>query len=149
VHLTLKFFGAQPADVVPRIRAAADAIAARHRPFALRIGGVGAFPNFRRARVIWLGIDRDPRLELLHHDVEVACETVGFAIEGRAFRPHLTLARVKDGTVLEELKRVSRASKTFGFEAETTVTSIDLMRSTPGQPGTRYERLHGASLTAG
>lgn len=147
VHLTLKFFGEQPEDAVSRIVRATDEVALRHRPFPLRLAGVGAFPNFRRARVVWLGIEREPRLELLHHDLEVACETIGFEVEGRAFRPHLTLARVKDRTPLAELKRLSRASKDFDFEETTSVVSIDLMRSNPGgQHAARYECLHGAAL---
>ena len=147
VHLTLKFFGDQPEDAVSRIARATDEVALRHRPFPLRFAGVGAFPNFRRARVVWLGIEREPRLELLHHDLEVACETIGFEVEGRAFRPHLTLARVKDRTPLAELKRLARASKNFDFEEATSVVSIDLMRSNlAGQHAARYERLHGAAL---
>jgi RNA 2',3'-cyclic 3'-phosphodiesterase len=147
VHLTLKFFGEQDEDAARRIGTAVDAVAERHRPFPLRIGGVGAFPNFRRARVVWLGIEQEPRLELLHHDVETTCETVGFGVEGRAFRPHLTLARVKDRTPLDELKRLSRATKTFAFEGTTSVESIDLMRSNPrGQNAAKYDRLRCAPL---
>lgn len=151
VHLTLKFFGEQPEDVVPRIAAAVDAAARRHRPFPIRIGGVGAFPNFRRARVVWLGIEHEPRLELLHHDVETACATIGFGVEGRAFRPHLTLARVRDRTPPEELRRLSRTSKDLEFDETTSVESIDLMRSNlGGQNGgaAKYERLHRAPLRA-
>ena len=150
VHLTLKFFGEQPDDVLPRVGGATDAIAMRHRPFPMQIGGVGAFPNFRRARVIWLGIEREPRLELLHHDVEAACEAIGFEVEGRAFRPHLTLARVRDRTAPEELKRLARASKAFDFEDTTAVESIDLMRSNlGGSHAAKYDRLHCSQLRAG
>ena len=39
---------------------------------------------------VWIGVGQDPRLELLHHDVEVAFEGLGFEVEGRPFRPHLT-----------------------------------------------------------
>ena len=147
VHLTLKFLGEQPDDAVQRISGAMDAVAARHRPFALHIGGAGAFPNFRRARVIWLGVEREPRLELLHHDVELACEAIGFDVEGRAFHPHLTLARVKERTPLEELKKLSKASKAFAYSETTSVESIDLMRShVGGASAAKYERLHCAPL---
>jgi 2'-5' RNA ligase len=145
LHLTLKFLGEQPEDVIPALRSNMDAVAQRHRSFAMGVGGVGAFPNFRRARVVWMGIDRDPRLELLHHDIEVACETQGFEIDGRAFRPHLTLARVKDRTDVEELRSLSRASKTVDFQDESMVHSIDLMKSNLGAAA-RYERLHAAAL---
>lgn len=152
VHLTLKFLGEQEDAVVAPLAEALDRVAQRHRAFTMRISDVGAFPNFRRARVVWMGVDRDTRLELLHHDVELACDAppLGFGVEGRAFRPHLTLARVRERTSEDELRRLSRASKRVEFEGETPVDSIDLMRSLSGRDGggARYERLHSAVLRA-
>jgi 2'-5' RNA ligase len=146
VHLTLKFLGEQPEHVIASISHSIDQVAHKHRAFGVRIGEIGAFPNFRRARVVWMGIDRDPRLELLHHDVEVACETLGFELEGRTFRPHLTLARVKERTDESELRRLWKASKRVDFEAEAGVQSIDLMMSHPNRGASRYQRLHAAAL---
>ena len=146
LHLTLKFLGEVPEDLMMRLSNTMDEIARRHRSFSMRIGEVGAFPNFRRARVVWMGIERDPRLELVHHDLELACERHGFDLEGRAFRPHLTLARVKERPDLEELRQLSRASKKIDFGEESPVNSIDLMRSHPASVSPRHERLHAASL---
>ena len=61
--------------------------------FAMQLAGFGAFPNFQRARVVWTGVQHESRLELLHHDVEVASGEEGFELPGRAFRPHVTVAR--------------------------------------------------------
>jgi 2'-5' RNA ligase len=146
VHLTLKFLGECPPEVVGALSDTLSQVAQRHRSFSIGIGEVGAFPNFRRARVVWMGIERDPRLELLHHDVEVACEAIGFEVEGRAFRPHLTLARVKERTGEDELRRLSRASKRVEFADEAQVRSIDLMKSHLDPAAARYERLHAAAL---
>lgn len=150
LHLTLKFLGAQPPEVVGPIADAMRDVAGRHRSFALRVSEVGAFPNFRRARVVWIGVARDPRLELLHHDVELACERLGFEVEGRAFRPHLTLARVRERTDVEELRRLARASKQVDLERESMVHTIDVMQSNldgaSAAAGKRYERLHAAPL---
>lgn len=146
VHLTLKFLGEHDDAVVGPLGDALDRVGQRHRQFAMRINSVGAFPNFRRARVVWMGVDRDSRLELLHHDVEVACEAFGFEVEGRAFRPHLTLARVREHTEEDELRRLSRASKRVDFEWEMEVQSIALMRSNLGRGGSRYDQLHAAML---
>jgi 2'-5' RNA ligase len=145
LHLTLKFLGEQSDQIVPALGASLSDVARRHRQFTMHLGEIGAFPNFRRARVVWMGIQRDPRLELLHHDVELACETQGLELDGRAFRPHLTLARVKDRTEVEELRQLSRASKKVDFEEESAVQSIDLMKSTLGRTA-NYECLHAASL---
>jgi len=148
LHLTLKFLGDTTDDRVPPLCQAMNDVAGRHRPFAMHIRETGAFPNFRRARVVWMGIEREPRLELLHHDVELATEALGFEVEGRAFRPHLTLARVRERTALEELRQLARASRTVRFEEESAVGSIDLMRSNRGSNSTapRYECLHAAPL---
>jgi 2'-5' RNA ligase len=145
LHLTLKFLGEQSEDIVPAISESVRDVARRHRQFAMHLGEIGAFPNFRRARVVWMGIHRDPRLELLHHDVELACETHGLELDGRAFRPHLTLARVKDRADVEQLRQLSRASKKLDFEEDSAVQSIDLMKSNLGAAA-NYECLHAASL---
>lgn len=150
LHLTLKFLGDQAESSVGPLREAMASVAGKHRAFRLSVKEIGAFPNFRRARVVWMGVDREPRLEFLHHDVELACQQLGFELEGRAFRPHLTLARVKDRTDEQELRKLSRAGKKVEFEAETVVRSIDLMKSNldraSAQAGGRYERLYAAPL---
>lgn len=150
LHLTLKFFGAQPAEALAPLSAAMTDVAGKHRTFRMRVAEIGAFPNFRRARVVWMGVEREPRLEFLHHDVELASEALGFELDGRPFRPHLTLARVKERPDVEELRLLSRAGKKVDFEAECVVRSIDLMKSNmdhaSAAAGNRYERLHAAPL---
>ena len=146
LHLPLKFLGEQPDAIVPPLREALDRVTQRHRPFAMQIADIGAFPNFRRARVVWIGIHREARLELLHHDIEVACEALGFELEGRSFRPHLTLARVRDGVPETTLRALSRAARRSTVEATADVGTVDLMRSNPARGGARYECLHAASL---
>jgi RNA 2',3'-cyclic 3'-phosphodiesterase len=145
LHLTLKFLGEQPEEIVPALIQSMNDVARVHRQFMMHLSEIGAFPNFRRARVVWMGIHRDPRLELLHHDIELACESHGLELEGRPFRPHLTLARVRDRANIEELRQLSRTSKKIDFEEETAVQSIDLMRSNLGAAA-QYVCLHAASL---
>ncbi len=146
VHLTLKFLGDTPAERVPELHAALAAVAGRHRELVMDVGGIGAFPNFRRARVVWMGVTQEARLELLHHDVEVACEGLGFALEGRTFRPHLTLARVKHAPREDEMRALSRAAKQTDFRTEFIVRSIDLMHSTLSSAAPAYETLVSAAL---
>jgi RNA 2',3'-cyclic 3'-phosphodiesterase len=137
LHLTLKFLGEQPESLVAQLSTALDGAAERSRAMDLSIGTIGAFPNFRRPRVVWLGVSPDPKLELLHHDVEVACETLGLAVDGRPFRPHITLGRV-DGTE----RTLREAAKGVKVRAMSAVSSIDLMLSAGG----RYRVLHAAPL---
>lgn len=149
LHLTLKFFGEQPESRLDEIEAAMAGVAARHREPMLALGGIGAFPNFRRARIVWMGVVPEPRLELLHHDIEVAFEALGFEIEGRPFRPHLTLARVKDPLPESRLRELSRAAKRTEYRTDFIVHSIDLMQSTLGPGGPSYKTILSAALRSG
>jgi len=146
LHLTMKFLGDVDDAGVARLARAADAVAARHRPFEMTLGGVGAFPNFRRARVVWMGVESEPRLELLHHDLEIACAEAGFEVEGRPFRPHITLARVRTPLGLDRAKPLARAARRVAFAASGGVPALGLLASTPGSSGARYRRLHAATL---
>lgn len=149
LHLTLKFLGEHPDTGVQPVQEATAAVAARHRQLVLELGGVGAFPGFRRARVLWLGIEQSPRLELLHHDVEVAFGELGFEVEGRAFRPHLTLARVRDRLDEPMARALSRAAKRIEYRADVVVQAIDLMGSELGPGGPTYTTLASAPLRSG
>lgn len=96
-HLTLKFYGEVLAD---RLEVVAEAVSHAVRgaePMALRFTEIGAFPDFRRPRVLWLGLEAPPALELLKDRIERASEAIGFAPEGVPFRSHVTLGRLRDG----------------------------------------------------
>jgi 2'-5' RNA ligase len=149
LHLTLKFLGEQPPERVPDVSAALATVATRHRDLLMELSGVGAFPNFRRARVVWMGVAQDARLELLHHDVEVECERVGFEVEGRPFRPHLTLARVKHPLPEDRLRELGRAARRISYRSEFIVRSIDLMQSDLSTAGSSYTTLVSAALRSG
>jgi 2'-5' RNA ligase len=149
LHLTLKFLGEQPDERLREIKDVLASVTGRHRELVMNIGGIGAFPNFRRARVVWIGVAQDPRLELLHHDVEVACESIGFEVEGRPFRPHLTLARVKTPLSEEKARELSRLAKRTDYRTDFIVRSVDLMRSEPSPTGSMYTTLVSAALRSG
>lgn len=149
LHFTLKFIGDVSDDDVPRLASAADTVAARHRRFEMTLGGIGAFPNFRRAAVVWMGVESDPRLELLHHDLELACGEAGFELEGRPFRPHITLARIRTPLGTERLRPFARAARRIAYAASDEVQGLDLLASTLGSSADRYRRVHAAPLRGG
>jgi 2'-5' RNA ligase len=97
LHLSLKFFG----EVVPeRLDVIAEALrfaAAGAGPLALRLGELGAFPSRSRPRILWVGVEAPPSLELLQDRIERNCEAIGFPPEGAPFQPHVTLGRVREG----------------------------------------------------
>lgn len=103
LHLTLKFFGEvspERLDVIEEaVRFAAQGTGALH----LQLRELGAFPSMVRPRVLWVGIDAPPALELLYDRLERGGEAIGFAPEGAPFRPHVTLGRVREGHRLPAL----------------------------------------------
>lgn len=147
LHLTVKFLGEQPDDLAPTLAEALRGIGQRHRCIDAEIGGIGAFPNFRRPRVVWIGVTPAPKLELLHHDVESTCESLGIPIDGKPFRPHLTLARVKPRAGdPQALRALARAATEVDYVEEIVITGIDLMSSELTTAGSRYRVLDSVPL---
>jgi RNA 2',3'-cyclic 3'-phosphodiesterase len=92
-HVTLKFLGTTWPRLVDWVVESIEEVAASTPPFATRVEGLGAFPNERRARVLWAGLhDGTGRLTELAGAVDRALERE-FPPEKRAFTPHLTVAR--------------------------------------------------------
>jgi 2'-5' RNA ligase len=143
MHLTLKFLGEVEESRRDAIEATLAGVARRHGPFALTAGGAGAFPGPSRPRVLWTGLTAGLReIGLLAADVERACVPLGFPLEARPFRGHVTLGRVRTprgvGRVLRAMETLEGA--TFGTW---TVREIVLYRSHlgGGSRGSRYEAL--------
>jgi len=135
IHLTLHFLGHLPRTDVEQLQPALSTVVARDRRFHLAAEGVGAFPDIRRPRVLWAGIDGPelPRLTALQADLGQALGKSGVAIEDR-FHPHLTLARVvrppraDERTLLRDWS-TRWASAAFG---EVPLEQVRLMRSQLG-----------------
>ncbi len=144
LHLTLKFLGEQSADAAGALAGAIREVANAQRALELEVGGLGAFPSRRRPRIIWLGIVPDPRLELLQHDVELACEQLGHPVEGRAFRPHITLGRVKQEVL--DARALAAAARTVIYRETAAVDTLDLMESRLTAAGPRYAVVATAAL---
>jgi 2'-5' RNA ligase len=146
IHLTMKFLGEQPPEAVTRIRDALGPVARRFQPFRLDVGGLGAFPHLRDPKIFWMGIAGDPKLELLHHDLEVACEALGHEVDVRAFRPHLTLGRVKRNVSAEQAGKLAKLATSVRYRTAIDARSLDLMQSELSSDGPRYTVLAAVPL---
>jgi 2'-5' RNA ligase len=146
LHLTLRFLGEQPETLVAPLTATVTEIATRHWPVPMELRGVGAFPSLRRPRVMWVGIAPTPKLELLQHDVEEGCAALGLEVEGKPFRPHLTIGRLRGTENRDAVRELARVARGVRFRAETTVSAIELVHSTLTPAGPRYARLAEAPL---
>jgi len=145
LHLTLKFLGEVADERLPEIVTALERACVGARPFPLEVGGFGAFPNPSRPRVVWVGCETAPPLELLQHGVERAFADIGFPVEGRPFRPHLTLGRAK-ADARGEVRGLEDRLEALAFADTFTVTSVDLMESTLTPRGARYTVRHAVAL---
>lgn len=95
VHLTLKFLGEITDRQGEEVREALAALAPFEK-FSVEVKGFGFFPDSRRPRVFWVGVEAPPALAELARKVEQALARLGFAPENRPYKPHLTLARFKE-----------------------------------------------------
>lgn len=97
LHLTLKFLGGIDPDAVPALLRHGASRLARLESFRVTLSGVGAFPNARRARVLWLGVTEGAsRLARLARKLDAAAARVGVERERRPYRGHLTLGRLRE-----------------------------------------------------
>ena len=120
-------------------------VAERYAPIPLEVRGLGAFPNLRAPRVVWIGVHADPKLELLHHDLERACELLGHEVDGRAYRPHVTVGRVEARAI--DPARLAAAARLVDFGAEAMAESVDLMVSETVGRRPRYRVVGSAALS--
>jgi 2'-5' RNA ligase len=95
-HFTLRFLGPTAAEQRDRLTAALNATDFG-RQFEIHFDKLGAFPNARKARVVWLGVGKGAEaLKGVAELVEAAAVKSGFDPERRGFSPHLTLSRLRD-----------------------------------------------------
>lgn len=96
VHLTLKFFGNVAVKRIEKISAAVSSVIKQFSTFEIEIGCTGVFPKASRPQVLWIGVnDPSGKLAELQHLLETEFAVAGFEKEGRAFNPHLTIARIR------------------------------------------------------
>ncbi len=97
LHYTLRFLGEVGEDGARRVAEAATEAAAGSRGFAAALGGLGAFPDPRRARVIWIGMSEGGEaLVALAGELDRALAKRGFGAPDKPLSTHLTLGRVRE-----------------------------------------------------
>ena len=139
VHLTLKFLGSVPQSEVPAVASAISSVVKQHRPFTLHIGGFGAYPGDHSPRVLWAGVSGTEALLRLRADIEESLTSLGFAADSRQWSPHLTLARIRDGTSKPHRRLAWQALANLdAISRKTTVSSVSLVASRLTPKGAVY-----------
>lgn len=146
LHLTLKFLGEVPKDRVERVKSSLAAVAAKSRPFEVKLGGFGAFPSLRKPRVIWAGAYASPELRCLKHDLEWEFAALGYAREARAFHPHLTLGRARPEAAAGDFRDLEDLVEPLKYQGTLTVNSVVLLRSTLSPQGASYDTIDTVRL---
>jgi 2'-5' RNA ligase len=111
MHVTLKFIGEKPVEVVEEIKLALAAV--KGEPFEISFRGYGFFPTAKSARVFWVGIETGPQLASLATTVDRATSTLGIAMEEHAYSPHLTLARGGSRSAAPGRQKEDRPNRSF------------------------------------
>ena len=143
-HLTFQFLGNIEQTQVDPILTELRATARLQPPFRVRTQGLGVFPSLKRPRVLWAGLTGQG-LKELNTKIEPALGSLGFPAEGHAFRPHITLGRVRSqrgwDQVLERVKEYLQYD--FG---ESLIDTVTLYQSDCEPGGTVYIPLGVAHL---
>ncbi|BCA53143.1 putative 2'-5' RNA ligase [Nitrospira sp. KM1] len=149
IHLTVKFLGDINEGQVPLLqRRITDAIA-HHPPFHIPLERLGAFPRIEQPRVLWAGPadqwergDDAMNLLSLHRAVESCCQALGFVSDPRMLKPHLTLARIKEGgRMVGQILAGSGIIDRIIEGATLPVEAIVLLKSELNPTGSVYTKL--------
>ena len=149
IHLTLKFLGNISTQKVAEITRVMEQASLGISPFQLQITEVGAFPNMRQPRVLWVGIKGElDKLTGWQKRIDNGLVPLGFAKETRPFTPHLTLARVREGCSPGDRRSLGElVMKTpVEFNHALAVNSLNLMKSQLLPGGAVYSRLAEVKL---
>jgi 2'-5' RNA ligase len=139
LHYTLRFLGNVGEDGARRAGEAAVEAATSVPAFECALGGLGAFPNPGRARVIWIGMSAGAEsLVALAAALDRALARRGFAAPDRPFSPHLTLGRVRDPRA-DWSRSLGGAPALDGPLARFTVDRLSLVESTLSPKGSIYQ----------
>lgn len=143
LHVTLRFLGATPEDRVGPLATALRRETAALAPFTVRLGALAGFPDPRRPRIVFLGLDDKPAgaLAELAAAAERAALAAGFAPETRPFRSHLTIGRRRQPRRLLRLPEDERAEA-----APFSVDAAVLFRSHLSSTGSTYTPLERIAL---
>jgi RNA 2',3'-cyclic 3'-phosphodiesterase len=146
LHVTLKFLGHTDAAKLEKIENALR-IVRSPQPVNLDFSGVGFFPNEKRPRIFWAGMNSSPSLGPLAAAIDHTMHQLGFPLEDRPFTPHLTLARFDPAGLPPKLADTVKkhTSKNFG---SLSAGEFHLIESKLKPTGAEYTNLQSFRFVA-
>ena len=146
LHVTLKFLGYTDPTNLEKIESNLQTIRAQ-QPVALEFSGIGFFPNEKRPRVFWAGMNSSPNLAPLVEAIDRAMHQLGFALENRPFTPHLTLARFDPPGLPPQLAQLVQRHTSSSFGSLST-GEFHLIESKLKPTGAEYTKLQSFPFVA-
>lgn len=146
LHVTLKFLGETDATKLAEIKGTLQSVRSP-LPVALDFRGLGFFPNEKRPRVFWAGMEASSNLRPLAEKIDRSLHSLGFPVEERPFAPHLTLARLNPPGLPPKLGAAVKqhAARNFG---SLTTHEFHLIESKLKSTGAEYTTLASFSFLA-
>ena len=137
IHLTVKFFGNVDQAKAPAITAAATRVVKEFSPIRIEVGKTGVFPRPSRPQVLWIGVeDASGALAKFQQTLEDEFAREGFSKEDRAFKPHLTIARIRRP---QNANQLADAHLRMEFSpVEIVLSELVLFRSELSSKGSKY-----------
>ncbi|HRR95676.1 MAG TPA: RNA 2',3'-cyclic phosphodiesterase [Candidatus Ratteibacteria bacterium] len=143
LHITLKFLGEVGEKDVGNIDEKLNEVKKKFSSFDVSIGKIGSFPDDKKIRVLWIGVESHGKLKKLNSEIEKQLVTIGYKEENR-FTEHITIARFKstpDLGFIEKLKeKYNMVISSFKVE------NFSLINSKLTKSGPIYEDLETYKL---
>jgi len=153
LHLTLQFIGEVPTERAELLRMSFANAAPKSGQIKLKTGQLGVFPNEKRPRIVWIGLEgQTDRLNALRREMAAMLDRLGIATEQQSFKPHLTLGRARDSVdqlfpyQLNEALNANSIQEIAAHPIDFTISEVVLFRSHLEKSGARYEELVSVRL---
>ncbi|MEO0131770.1 MAG: RNA 2',3'-cyclic phosphodiesterase [candidate division WOR-3 bacterium] len=140
LHITLVFLGEISSDFLNKTQDILKELTKTVTPFKVQLRGLGAFPNPRSARVVWIGIKEGAeQISYFQNKLEEALMTIGYKPEERKFHPHLTIGRIKVPLTGPNKEKFLKILET-NYQSEVfPINNVILFKSTLTPSGPIYE----------
>ena len=145
IHLSVKFLGNVEENRINDIAAAVKNAVKDISVMILKTGHLGIFPNEKRPRILWLGIEGDVREFIrMSKNCESELAKLGYEKDAREIKPHITVGRIRSS---KKQKGLVTILKDIPIESiEFRADALKLMRSELNPNGAVYTNLRSVKL---
>ena len=144
MHVTLKFLGHVDENQVDEISRKLQIVAQNFNPFRIKVMEIGKFPDGKKVRILWAGIQSGNKLSALNKQIEENMDQIGFSKENR-FKEHITIARFKSMPAVSMIEALQEKYGNIVF-GETEITYFELIQSMLNSGETVYKTLESFNL---